>query len=159
GGALTAVVVQFRACVCHVAAAALDGLDGRERIGAAAGGLLCHSLLPGQRDVHLFDLGADGRARRVAAGAQAYAGPSDREVRAIRVCCGCRADVDAGGTRHLALLLDRVSTARSPGIAGARRPCDATVGGWHCVSCTYSTCGRLRVAARTRGLSRRTSHS
>ena len=52
------VVVQFRASVFHVAAAALDCLDGRERIGAAAGCFLCGGIFLGERDVRLADLGA-----------------------------------------------------------------------------------------------------
>jgi len=52
------VVVQFRASLFHVAAAALDRLDGREQISAATGCLLCGGVLPGKRDLHLSDLGA-----------------------------------------------------------------------------------------------------
>jgi len=32
--------------------------DGGEQIGAAAGCFLCGGLLPGKRDLHIFDLGA-----------------------------------------------------------------------------------------------------
>ena len=58
GGDPSPVVVQFRAFVFHVAASALHCLDGGERIGAAAGCLLCGGLLSGKRDLRLVDLGA-----------------------------------------------------------------------------------------------------
>ena len=48
-------VVQLRASVFSVSASALHRLDGRERIGSAAGSLLCRGLLPGECDLHLFD--------------------------------------------------------------------------------------------------------
>jgi Endosomal/lysosomal potassium channel TMEM175 len=41
-----------------VAASALYGLDGRKRIGAATGCLLCGSFLSRKRNLHMFDLGA-----------------------------------------------------------------------------------------------------
>ena len=50
-------VVQFRALVFRVAASALHRLDGRERIGAAAGRLLCGGFLPSKHDLHTPDLG------------------------------------------------------------------------------------------------------
>src|SRR5215472_16946723 len=37
-------------------ASTLHRLDGRERISSAAGCLLCRGLLPGECDLHLFDL-------------------------------------------------------------------------------------------------------
>ena len=52
------IVVQLRASVLHVAASALHRLDGRERIGAAAGCFLCGGFLSGECDLRLFDLGA-----------------------------------------------------------------------------------------------------
>ena len=58
GGDASLIVVQFRASVRHVAASALYRLDGRERIGAAAGCFLCGSFLSGERDLRIFDLGA-----------------------------------------------------------------------------------------------------
>jgi hypothetical protein len=60
GGDPSPVVVQFRAFVFHVAASALYRLDGRERIGAAAGCFLCGGFLPGERDLRVADLGAEG---------------------------------------------------------------------------------------------------
>src|SRR6516162_1845463 len=48
-------VVQLRASVFSVSASALHRLDGRERIGSAAGSLLCRGLLPGECGLHLFD--------------------------------------------------------------------------------------------------------
>src|SRR5262249_46126713 len=47
-GDSSSTVVQFRASVFHVATSALYGLDGRERIGTAAGCILCGSFLPGE---------------------------------------------------------------------------------------------------------------
>ena len=44
GGDASIIVVQFRASVLHVAASALYRLDGRERIGAAAGCFLTRNL-------------------------------------------------------------------------------------------------------------------
>jgi hypothetical protein len=52
------IVVQFRASVFHVAASALYRLDGRERIGAAAGCFLCGGFLLSKRDLRVLDLGA-----------------------------------------------------------------------------------------------------
>src|SRR5262245_28968856 len=49
-------VVQLRASVFSVSASALHRLDGRVRISSAAGCLLCRGLLPGECDLHLFDL-------------------------------------------------------------------------------------------------------
>ena len=54
----SAIVVQFRSPVLHFAASALYRLDGSERIGTAAGCFLCNGFLSGERDLHLFDLGA-----------------------------------------------------------------------------------------------------
>jgi hypothetical protein len=51
-------VVQFRASVFHVAASALDRLDGGERMSAAAGCVLCGCLLPRERNLRVIDLGA-----------------------------------------------------------------------------------------------------
>ncbi len=53
-------VVQFRPSVFRVPASALHRVDGRERIGAPAGFLLYGGLLPGERDLHISDLGACG---------------------------------------------------------------------------------------------------
>ena len=40
-------------------ASTLHGLDGGEQISPATGCLLCRGFLPGERDVHLFDLRID----------------------------------------------------------------------------------------------------
>jgi Endosomal/lysosomal potassium channel TMEM175 len=53
-----AVSYVFIAIVCGVAASALHRLDGREQIGSPAGFLLRGGLLPGERDLHISDLGA-----------------------------------------------------------------------------------------------------
>ena len=58
GGDPSPIVVQFRAPVFNVTASALYRLDGCERIGAAAGCLLCGGFLSGERDLRLIDLGA-----------------------------------------------------------------------------------------------------
>jgi hypothetical protein len=58
GGDASSLVVQLRASVFDVPAAAIDRLDGGERIGAAAGCFLRGGLLPRKRDLHIFVLGA-----------------------------------------------------------------------------------------------------
>ena len=52
-------VVQLRASVFSITASTLHGLDGGEQISPATGCLLCRGFLPGERDVHLFDLRID----------------------------------------------------------------------------------------------------
>src|SRR5262249_24449139 len=47
-------VVQLRASVFSVSASALYRLDGSERIGSAAGCLLCRGLFPSECNLHLF---------------------------------------------------------------------------------------------------------
>ena len=51
-------MVQLRPSVFDVAASTLYCLDGGERIGAASCFILCGRILPRERDLHLFDLGA-----------------------------------------------------------------------------------------------------
>jgi uncharacterized membrane protein len=69
---------NFCASVFCVAASALHRLDGRERISAAASCLLRVSILPGERNLYISDLGAyrprAGRCR-AAEGAQDHARP------------------------------------------------------------------------------------
>ena len=52
------VVVQFRASVFHITAAAFYRVDGGEQIGSATGCLLRGGFLPRERDLHLLDPGA-----------------------------------------------------------------------------------------------------
>jgi hypothetical protein len=54
----SAVVVQFRASVFHVAASALYRLDGGKQIGAATSCFLCGGFLPRERDLHMLNPGA-----------------------------------------------------------------------------------------------------
>src|SRR5690242_10664207 len=51
-------VAQFCAPVFGVAASTLDSVDGRQRVGATAGRLLCRSVLAGQCDIYAVDLGS-----------------------------------------------------------------------------------------------------
>ena len=58
GGDPSAIVVQFRTSLFHIAASARYRLDGGEQIGAGTGCFLCASFLRRKCDLHLFDLGA-----------------------------------------------------------------------------------------------------
>ena len=114
---------NFRAFVFHVAASALYRLDGRERIGAAAGCFLCGGFLPGERDLRVADLGADrpdATSRGLAAGAQGHVFPVDHDLVPVRCCCGRGAEIPAGWTRNLYCLPDRLSETRSSGSGASK---------------------------------------
>ena len=109
---------NFRASVFCVPASALHRMDGRKRIGATAGCLLCGGILPGERDLHISDLGAyrsrSGR-RRATQGAQDHACPIDRNLVPFRGSCCCSAQISPCWTWNLLLLPNRLSEARGTG--------------------------------------------
>src|SRR6266446_5161659 len=91
--------------------------------GAPAGLLLCGGLLPGERDLHPSDQGADrprSGTRRADQGAHDHARPIDRDPVPLRSGGGGSAEIPSGRIGDLCLLPGRLSETRGPRIGDSK---------------------------------------